>query len=181
MPYKLSASLSAHSSDVRRTLLGFPIRCLLTWYSYASQVRAVASPIDTLILSASRDTTAVSWTRPSPTEPFVQSPTFRAGSRFVNAIAYIPPTLDAPKGTPFFCCSGVRFRILNNGYLWHAGYVVTGGTDTVINVFPLDSTQEEPAYSLLGHTENVCALNATESGLIISGSWDRRVYLLLFA
>lgn len=63
------------------------------------QVRAVASPIDTLVLSASRDTTAVSWTRPSSTEPFVQSSTFRAGSRYVNAIAYIPPTPDAPKGT----------------------------------------------------------------------------------
>lgn len=52
---------------------------------------------------------------------------------------------------------------------------MTGGHDTVINVFPLDSEREEPAYSLLGHTENVCALDATANGLIISGSWDRCV------
>ena len=53
--------------------------------------------------------------------------------------------------------------------------MVTGGQDAVINVFPIDSTREEPAYSLLGHTENVCALDATASGLIVSGSWDRCV------
>ncbi|TDL24967.1 phospholipase A-2-activating protein [Rickenella mellea] len=128
MPFKLSATLAAHSSDVR----------------------AVSSPSDTIVLSASRDTTAVSWTRPSPTAPFTQGSVYRAGSRYVNAITYVPSTPDAPQG-----------------------YVVTGGQDTVINVFPLQSEREEPAYSLLGHTENVCALHATASGVIISGSWDR--------
>ncbi|KAI5120473.1 hypothetical protein M0805_006493 [Coniferiporia weirii] len=128
MPYKLSAQLRAHSSDVR----------------------AVASPIDTLVLSASRDKTAVSWTRPTSSEPFVQDCTFHAGSKYVNAVAYIPPSPEAPKG-----------------------YAVTGGTETVINIYPLDVPSDEPKYSLVGHTDNVCALNASASGLIISGSWDR--------
>ncbi|KAH9852688.1 phospholipase A-2-activating protein [Lenzites betulinus] len=126
MPYKLSASLAAHSSDVR----------------------AVVAPTDDLILSASRDTTAIVWTRPAGA-PFAQSATLQAGSRFINAVAYLPPAPGAPEG-----------------------YAVTGGQDTVINVFALPSTKGEPNFSLLGHTENVCALHTAEDGTIISGSWD---------
>ncbi|KAG6833074.1 hypothetical protein H0H87_011819 [Tephrocybe sp. NHM501043] len=128
MPYKLSATLIAHSSDVR----------------------ALSSPTNELILSASRDATAISWQRPSPDAPFAPVSVLRAGSRYVNSVAYITPTPDAPKG-----------------------YAVTGGQDTVINIFRLDAPQDDPDYSLLGHTENVCALDVTPGGAIISGSWDR--------
>lgn len=56
------------------------------------------------------------------------------------------------------------------------GYAVTGGQDTVINVFSLDSTTKgEPEFSLIGHGENVCALDVGSNGVIISGSWDRCV------
>lgn len=127
MPYKLSATLAAHKSDVR----------------------SVASPTNDLILSASRDATAISWNRTPGTSEFSQDSVFTAGSRYVNSVAYLAPTADAPKG-----------------------YVVTGGQDTVINVFSLDAPKKDPDYSLLGHTENVCAL-ATTGGTIVSGSWDR--------
>ncbi|EJF66161.1 phospholipase A-2-activating protein [Dichomitus squalens LYAD-421 SS1] len=126
MPYKLSASLTAHSSAVR----------------------AVASPTSDLILSASRDSTAISWNRTGDAS-FVQSSTLRAGSRWINAVAYLPPAPGAPEG-----------------------YAITGGQDTVINVFALPSTKGEPNFSLLGHTDNVCALHAADDGTIISGSWD---------
>ncbi|TCD70923.1 hypothetical protein EIP91_000829 [Steccherinum ochraceum] len=128
MPYKLSANLAAHTSDVR----------------------AVSSPSDNLVLSASRDTTAISWTRPSSNVPFQKQAVLRAGSRFVSAVTYIPPSQGAPEG-----------------------YAVTGGQDTIINVFSLASASEEPSFSLLGHTQNVCALHATSDGTIISGSWDQ--------
>ncbi|KAI0807771.1 phospholipase A-2-activating protein [Fomes fomentarius] len=127
MPYRLSASLSAHSSDVR----------------------AVVSPTDDLIVSASRDTTAISWSRSAGAE-FTQASTLRAGSRYVNAVAYLPPAPGAPEG-----------------------YAVTGGQDTVINIFALPSTKGEPNFSLLGHTDNVCTLHTAEDGTIISGSWDK--------
>ncbi|KAI0672866.1 phospholipase A-2-activating protein [Trametes maxima] len=127
MPYKLSASLSAHSSDVR----------------------AVVAPTDDLILSASRDTTAIAWTRTAGSS-FTQSTTLHAGSRFINAVAYLPPAPGAPEG-----------------------YAVTGGQDTVINVFALPSAKGEPNFSLLGHTDNVCALHTAEDGTVISGSWDK--------
>ncbi|EGN95604.1 hypothetical protein SERLA73DRAFT_95149 [Serpula lacrymans var. lacrymans S7.3] len=121
MPYKLSATLSAHSSDVR----------------------AVASPTNTLVLSASRDSTAISWFRSSSSSPFAPAAILKAGTRYVNAVAYIQPSPDAPQ-------------------------------DTVINIFSLDSpNHEDPQFSLLGHTDNVCALDVSTQGTIISGSWDR--------
>ncbi len=55
------------------------------------------------------------------------------------------------------------------------GYAVTGGQDTVINVFSLDNLRDDPDYTLVGHSENVCALDTTTGGTIISGSWDRCV------
>ncbi|KAF9246383.1 WD40-repeat-containing domain protein [Melanogaster broomeanus] len=114
MPYKLSATLSNHSSDVR----------------------AVASPTDNLVLSASRDSTAISWLRESPSS-FSPSSILRAGSRYINAVGYLPPTADAPQG-----------------------YAVTGGQDMVINIFALDSSnKEDPDYSLIGHTDNVCVIH----------------------
>lgn len=57
------------------------------------------------------------------------------------------------------------------------GYAVTGGQDTIINVFSLANTTGEPNFSLIGHTDNVCALDTTPDGTIISGSWDRYVIL----
>ncbi|KAG6837276.1 hypothetical protein H0H93_012281 [Arthromyces matolae] len=128
MPYKLSATLTAHSSDVR----------------------ALSAPTNELILSASRDATAISWQKLSSDAPFAPASIFKAGSRYVNSVAYIYPTPDAPKG-----------------------YAVTGGQDTVINVFRLDSPRDDPDFSLIGHSENVCALDVTPGGTIISGSWDK--------
>jgi len=128
MPYKLSATLSSHSADVR----------------------AVVSPTDDLVLSASRDSTAISWLRNSPSSFFPTS-ILRSGSRFVNAVGYLPPTVDAPQG-----------------------YAVTGGQDMVINIFALDSSnKDDPEYSLVGHTDNVCAIHVGSTGVIISGSWDK--------
>ncbi|KAF6763887.1 phospholipase A-2-activating protein [Ephemerocybe angulata] len=115
MPYKLSATLTQHSSDVR----------------------AVASPTNDLVLSASRDTTAIVWNRTS--SGFTPEHTLAAGSRYVNAVSY----------------------------------AVTGGQDTVINVFNLANPKADPDFSLVGHTENVCALDASAAGTIISGSWDK--------
>ncbi|KAF8623553.1 hypothetical protein AX15_006324 [Amanita polypyramis BW_CC] len=127
MPYQLSATLKAHSSDVR----------------------ALSTPTADLILSASRDTTAIYWER-APSNGFTAASVLRAGSRFINATVYIAPTPGVPKG-----------------------YAVTGGQDTVINVFSLSSSKEDPEFTLVGHSDNVCALATAADGTIISGSWDK--------
>ncbi|EAU88837.2 phospholipase A-2-activating protein [Coprinopsis cinerea okayama7 len=129
MVYKLSAVLQGHSSDVR----------------------ALATPTNDLILSASRDTTAIAWNRTSPgAKEFTNETVLRAGSRYINAVAFIPPTPDAPKG-----------------------FAVTAGQETVINLFDLSKPRDDPDYTLVGHTENVCTLDVSPAGTIISGSWDK--------
>ncbi|KAI9466370.1 WD40-repeat-containing domain protein [Lactarius psammicola] len=127
MPFKLSATLQAHSADVR----------------------AVVSPSDNLILSASRDSTAISWIKP-PESSFSPANTFRASPRFINSVAYLPPTPEAPQG-----------------------YIVTGGQDSIINIWSIEPSREEPLYTLLGHSDNVCALHVGGDSTIISGSWDK--------
>ncbi|KAJ7735276.1 phospholipase A-2-activating protein [Mycena maculata] len=128
MPYKLSASLAGHTSDVR----------------------ALSTPADDLILSASRDSTAIVWRRDSAAARFASDSVFHASTRYVNSVTYLPPTAEAPK----------------------AGYAVTGDQDGVINVYSLEPTKDDPDYILLGHTNNVCGLRTTAGGNIISCSWD---------
>ncbi|KAF8315146.1 phospholipase A-2-activating protein [Clavulina sp. PMI_390] len=128
MVYRLSATLTGHTSDVR----------------------GVKAPTPNLVLSGSRDTKAIAWTREASSSHFNPSPLFQAGSRYVNAVTYLGPTSDSPDG-----------------------FIVAGGQDTLINIFPVGSTQTEPSHTLLGHSENVCALDATAGGTIISGSWDK--------
>ncbi|KAI0006182.1 WD40-repeat-containing domain protein [Russula compacta] len=127
MPFRLSATLQAHSSDVR----------------------AVVAPSDDLILSASRDSTAIAWIKPSGSS-FSPAHTFRAGPRFINSVAYLRPTSEAPQG-----------------------YIVVGSQDSTINIWAIGPSQEEPLYTLLGHSDNVCALHVGGDGTIISGSWDK--------
>ena len=83
------------------------VRCLSTLQTptlrrrvahHSPQVRAVVSPRDDLILSASRDATAITWSRSHPTAPFSQATVLRPGPRFVNSLAYIPPSPGAPEG-----------------------------------------------------------------------------------
>ena len=49
---------------------------------------------------------------------------------------------------------------------------MTGGQDSVINVYNIASAREDPDLTLIGHTQNVCALHVGENGTIVSGSWD---------
>jgi hypothetical protein len=51
----------------------------------------------------------------------------------------------------------------------------------VINIFALDSSnKEDPEYSLVGHTDNVCVIHVGPAGVIISGSWDKYVNVFFY-
>jgi phospholipase A-2-activating protein len=43
----------------------------------------------------------------------------------------------------------------------------------MVNVFDFDAKNAEPVYALLGHKENICALDTVGENTIISGSWDK--------
>ena len=59
--------------------------------------------------------------------------------------------------------------------VFYTGYIVTGGQDSVINIWSMGPSREEPLYTLLGHSDNVCALHASSDSTIVSGSWDKYV------
>ncbi|KAF7329300.1 Phospholipase A-2-activating protein [Mycena kentingensis (nom. inval.)] len=52
------------------------------------------------------------------------------------------------------------------------GYAVTGDQDGIINVYSLDPAKDDPKYTLLGHSANICGLRTTPGGQIVSCSWD---------
>jgi phospholipase A-2-activating protein len=120
--------------------------------AHSSDVRALVAPTNDLILSVSRDSLAIAWRREESNKFTPVS--YSAGSRYVNSVTYIPPQKTNGAGS--------------------GGYIVAGGQDTVINVFDLSHADgaKEPTFTLLGHRENVCALDSTPSGTIVSGSWD---------
>lgn len=70
-----------------------------------SQVRGVVAPTNDLVLSASRDSTAISWQRSSSSSSFAPESVLRAGSRYVNAVAYIPPSVQNSKGNSLLALS----------------------------------------------------------------------------
>ncbi|OAX34542.1 phospholipase A-2-activating protein [Rhizopogon vinicolor AM-OR11-026] len=150
MPYKLSATLSAHSSDVR----------------------AVASPTETIVLSASRDSTAISWGRPSPTSPFTPSSILRAGSKYVNAVSYLSPSPEAPQGrlankggNVVYALSGHTSFVYSLSVLPN-GEIVSGGEDRSVRVWrngKCVQTIVHPAIS-------VWAVSTMPNGDIVSGS-----------
>ncbi|KAF5388995.1 hypothetical protein D9757_005125 [Collybiopsis confluens] len=192
MPYKLSATLKAHTSDVR----------------------AVNSPTNDSILSASRDSTAIAWQKVSSSNNFTSETVIKASSRYVNAVAYIPPTPDAPKGyiltgdqeaiINIFSLSqqGSRFFVIGphrqylcfgchaGGYnnIWFLGSVRSSlflgiwGTFHLTFHFPLHRTAKvwknfNLAYELKGHEQSVWAVLAVDEEQVLTGSADKTIKL----
>ncbi|KAJ3286669.1 hypothetical protein HDU79_006312 [Rhizoclosmatium sp. JEL0117] len=123
---------------------------------HTQDVRALAagSSPETLF-SASRDSKVLRWTREDPSLPvFLLRSDYKGHGDFVNSLLYLGPTPEFPEGL-----------------------IASGSKDKSINVF--DPRQEdEPVFSLIGHTDTVCALARDEAtGGIISGSWDKTVKL----
>ncbi|KAF2743367.1 phospholipase A-2-activating protein [Sporormia fimetaria CBS 119925] len=127
--FKLSASLRGHDDDVR----------------------SVAFPSPSTVVSASRDFTVRLWQLQSPSPPTFDCTIKVHGTEFINSLAIVPPSDAYPEGL-----------------------IVSGGKDQIINVLrPSQKLGESAEALMLGHASNVCALDASSDGtLIISGSWD---------
>jgi phospholipase A-2-activating protein len=132
-------------------------------------VRAVLSSSPLKVFSASRDSSAIVWTRTSDNSPFLPSTVYKPSSGYVGALTYLPPTEEAPEGgvNSKYC---LHHRTIENNTI---GYLVTGSQDGIIGVYVLGSGSEDPKYMLLGHQHNVCALHSSPDGTVISGSWDK--------
>ena len=120
-----------------------------------------------MVVSAARDKTVRSWNRTKENE-FQQQNVYLGHSQYVNAVTYLPPSDAHPNGMP----QGVvaNDRTLTNMLL--IGLIASSGADTVINIYDVNHP-EEPCYTLIGHTANVCSLVVTAAGDLISGSWDQ--------
>lgn len=57
-----------------------------------------------------------------------------------------------------------------NALAYHDGYIISGAQDATINMTKPGTA--EPEFTLVGHTANVCALDVSKDGKILSGSWD---------
>ncbi|KAF2788576.1 phospholipase A-2-activating protein [Melanomma pulvis-pyrius CBS 109.77] len=127
--YKLSASLRGHEDDVR----------------------SVAFPRATTVVSASRDFTVRLWQQESSSPPVYDCTIKTHGKEFVNALAIVPSSPAFPEGL-----------------------IVSGGKDQIIDVRqPNKALGDDADALLLGHISNVCALDASGDGkFIVSGSWD---------
>lgn len=114
-------------------------------------VRGVAAISNTQLVSASRDSTGRLWDLTYTLDTVTDSafcylsPT----GAFINSVAYIPS--EEP-------------------------LVAFGGKDTIIHLMPPTESFAKPgddtgSYQLVGHTSNVCSLDA-QNDQLVSGSWD---------
>ncbi|KAI8631600.1 phospholipase A-2-activating protein [Xylariaceae sp. FL1651] len=119
--------------------------------AHESDVRDVSFPAPDLILSASRDRTVRAWSRSATSPPAFEPHIVTQGSEFVNSLACLPPSTEFPKGL-----------------------IISGGTDTIIDVRSAAASPSDNAERLLiGHARNICALAVVPgSKYIASGSWD---------
>lgn len=103
------------------------------------------------MLSASRDATVRLWKLLSKDPPKYDCSITSHGSTFINTISYLPSTKEFPDGL-----------------------IISGGKDAIIEVRQPGKAPEENAEALLlGHSNNVCALDVSPEGdFIVSGSWD---------
>ena len=143
--YKLSATLEQHGADVR---------CVSA--SSAVMTRDCRGDI---VLTGSRDRRAIVWNRTHGNQ-FVSAIELGNHDGFVNACALLRS--DAP-------------------------YAITAGQDKIIYAYQLLAAQgqvavqldpktnePQPTRTLIGHTENVCALDVSTNGdYLVSGSWDK--------
>ncbi|CAI6311158.1 unnamed protein product [Periconia digitata] len=118
---------------------------------HEDDVRSVIFPSPSTVASASRDSTVRVWSLQSSNPPNFDSAIKVHGTAFVNALTVVPPTADFPQGL-----------------------IVSGGKDQIIDVRqPTKALGEDADALLIGHGNNICALDASQDGkLIISGGWD---------
>ncbi|TIA91274.1 hypothetical protein E3P99_01156 [Wallemia hederae] len=114
--------------------------------AHTQDVKSVSFVDNNTLISGSRDNTAIVWNRSD--DGWKVAATIQTHDNYVNSVGYL------------------RDELL----------VATGSQDTLVNLHQLQPGATEqaittPAYTLLGHSANVCAIDATHD-LLATGSWD---------
>jgi WD40 repeat protein len=168
MPYRLSASLLAHSSDVRIFQLPHPDLPPIRSFTRRSKPLRLPQPI-------------LSFPPPEISPPSSGLATVHPASTHSQHAApmvdtYTPsPSSPEPLRTVKVRVRGLCIRERPFNSPGPDGRIVTGHHDTLIRVWSLDPTLTEPLHILNGHSHVVSALDVEADGTIISGSWDSYV------
>jgi phospholipase A-2-activating protein len=103
------------------------------------------------VVSASRDASVRVWTLDEKTPQKSDDTIISHASSFINAVACVSPSKEYPEGL-----------------------VVSGSREGLIEVrSPSKKPEDDADAMLIGHANNVCALDVSQDGsYIVSGSWD---------
>ncbi|WWC94553.1 hypothetical protein V866_001399 [Kwoniella sp. B9012] len=139
-PYQLAFTLHGHAADVRNL--------------------CAPSPDIPLLLSASRDGSAIVWGPSSKSKEWdvklrVEGPE----KRFVSCVGMTRSDGQA------YLLLGSQSGILSS-------YILPSPDTAPPSI---DSPLEEPQHTLVEHRQNLCCLDTSKAGLIATGSWDKSV------
>lgn len=114
---------------------------------HTQDVKALVALPDNCFASSSRDGKVHVW-RISGKEAILTG-SFELHRGFVNSLAYLNRSVEFPNGL-----------------------LISGGQDKILYAYDPFMTSN-PVYTLIGHTDNICALSVSKDDSIISGSWDK--------
>ncbi|KAI5451503.1 hypothetical protein NCC49_001806 [Naganishia albida] len=121
-----------------------------TLAGHSQDVRSLHAASQNTIISGSRDSSAIVW----------------RASKDAEKKWEISRTIPDPDGR---FVSSVGSVVIGG-----ESYVALGSQSSTISLWPSSDTEaKQPAHTLIGHKHNVCALDSSDSGLIVSGSWDK--------
>ncbi|KAK3336341.1 PUL domain-containing protein [Cercophora scortea] len=119
-------------------------------------VRSVCFPTPNVVISASRDRTVRVWRKTTDKPPTFDATITSQGHGYINSLTFLRPTTEYPDGL-----------------------IVSSGAEPVIEVKKSTSSSDDNAERLLvGHGNNVCALDASPKGnWLASGGWDGKAII----
>ncbi|RKP17919.1 PFU-domain-containing protein [Rozella allomycis CSF55] len=112
-------------------------------HGHSQDIKAISAVKD-VILTASRDKSVISWDIRNK-QPYK---CFKGHSNYVNSLAVVN----------------------------HADFgdlILSGGSDKIVYGYSVEGMEEEPIITLVGHESNVCSIDVSNNGLIVTGSWDK--------
>ncbi|KAL1514055.1 hypothetical protein ABEB36_003380 [Hypothenemus hampei] len=126
-----------------------PFKLSQSLYGHSLDVRAVTTNSYNNILSGSRDQTAKLWIYDIKSRTYEERQCFRGHKSFIQCVIY-----------------------LNSNTVFPKGLIITGGNDSLIQIFEPDDSK--PIFTIKEHSDTVCCLNKTEEqNSFLVGSWDK--------